>query len=176
MNLYLIGYRCTGKSSVGRTLADRLARPFIDTDQAVVQAAGASIARIVAEQGWPRFRELERRALTAAADGGDRVVATGGGIVADERNVTVMKRSGQVVWLTAEVRTIERRLAADAGTADGRPSLTGRDAAEEIRAVLAERMPLYAAAADLTIATDRATIAGLCRQILAALGWRKMET
>lgn len=106
-----------------------------------------------------------------AVSGMDRqVVATGGGIVLDDRNVSVMKKSGRIVWLTAGGRTIEERMRADAATAGSRPPLTGQGLIEEIASVLSERGPLYKKAADLMIDTDRETIASICDRIVNALG------
>ncbi len=167
MNLFLIGYRCTGKSTVGRTLADRIGWPFVDTDQIIVETASAPIARIVAEKGWPYFREQERMALANVAAGNRQVVATGGGIILDARNMAAMQASGSVVWLMAGEWVIRTRLLADAATAGSRPALTNRGLIAEISAVLAERTPLYAKAADLTIDTDGMAISSICDRIKA---------
>lgn len=168
MILYLIGYRCTGKTTVGRALARRLGWPFTDTDQIVAATAGTSIARIVDRNGWPYFREKERQALASVSELDHQVVATGGGIVLDDRNVAVMKNSGPVVWLKAGRKTIEARMLADAATAGNRPSLTGQGLTEEIESVLSERRPLYEKAADLAIKTDQEKIETLCDRIIAA--------
>jgi shikimate kinase len=162
MNLFLIGYRCTGKTTVGRALARRLGWTFVDTDDVVVGAAGTSIARMVEMHGWPTFRKNERQALAAVAAGSDQVVATGGGVVLDDRNIAVMQAAGKVVWLTAEEETIEKRMLADDATDSSRPSLTDQGRIAEIRQVLAERKPNYEKAADVTIATDHASIEKIC--------------
>lgn len=169
MNIFLIGYRCTGKSSVGRALARRLDWSFVDTDRIVVDTAGVSIARMVAADGWPSFRARERRVLQSVAAGDRQVVATGGGIVLDDRNIALMRQSGKMVWLTASGPTIAARMNADAGSAADRPSLTGRGRIDEIEAVLTERTPRYADAADLVVDTDRAAIAAVCDRIVDEL-------
>jgi shikimate kinase len=170
MNLYLIGYRCTGKTTVGKALAQRLGWPFSDMDRLIVETAGTRIDRMVAEKGWPYFREQERRALAALTAADRQVVATGGGIVLDARNVRDMQGTGKIVWLTAAEATIRTRMLADASTADNRPPLTGQGLIDEIVAVLAERRPLYQEAADITVDTDRETIAGVCERIVGILG------
>lgn len=169
MNLFLIGYRCTGKTTVGRALAGRLGWTFVDTDDLVVQAAGTTIARMVETRGWPYFRELERQTLAAVAKGRSQVVATGGGVVLDDRNIAAMQQAGKVVWLTADEATIARRMLADAATHASRPSLTDQGRIAEIRQVLAERRPRYEKAAEMTIETDHASIEMICDQILDAL-------
>lgn len=166
MNLFLIGYRCTGKTTVGRVLADRLGWSFVDTDSRIVDAAGISVARLVERIGWPGFRTQERQVLAAVAAGSRQVVATGGGIVLDTSNIETMKTSGLVVWLTASERTIATRMLADDKTSGNRPALTDRGPFDEIAAVLAERRPLYERAADLTLATDQETIETICDRII----------
>ena len=170
MNLFLIGYRCTGKTSVGKALARRLGWPFMDTDRMIVQTTGTSIARMVDENGWPFFREQERQVMETVSAVNRQVVATGGGIVLDARNVSAMKRSGTVVWLTASEKTIEERMLADDATAGNRPSLTGQGLIGEITSVLSERRPLYEMAADVAIDTDHEKIAAICDRIQVALG------
>ncbi|GAB6904673.1 Shikimate kinase [Desulfosarcina cetonica] len=166
MNLFLIGYRCTGKTSVGKLLARRLNRPFVDLDERVVATAGISIAAMVAASGWLFFRAREREALETVATGSNQVVSPGGGVILDPRNVATMKRHGVVVWLTATRETIAARLMADPATAANRPSLTDRGLMEEIDAVLAERVPLYQNAADLTITTDHRPIDAVVQRII----------
>jgi len=173
MNLFLIGYRCTGKTSVGGVLAQQLGWRFVDTDRMVVEAAGVSIVQMVADHGWPFFREQERQALISVSTGDRQVVSTGGGVVLDERNVSTMKQSGMIVWLTASQKTILTRLLGDPITAEGRPSLTRQGLTAEIASVLAERRPLYEKAADRVVATDRITIAAVCERIIVALGLYK---
>ena len=173
MNLFLIGYRCTGKTNVGEVLARQLSWRFLDTDRMVVESAGVSIVRMVADHGWPFFREQERQALASACAGDRQVAATGGGIVLDERNVAKMKQSGKIVWLTANPKTIEARMRGDDATEGNRPSLTGQGRLEEITSVLSERIPLYEKAAELVIDTDQRTIAAICKRIIAALGLQK---
>jgi shikimate kinase len=169
MNLFLIGYRCTGKTSVGEVLARQLGWRFLDTDRMVVESASISIVRMVADHGWPFFREQERQALASACAGDRQVAATGGGIVLDERNVAKMKQSGKIVWLTANPKTIEARMRGDDATEGNRPSLTGQGRLKEITSVLSERIPLYEKAAELVIDTDREKIVAICDRIVSAL-------
>jgi len=169
MNIFLIGYRCTGKTTVGKALAERLGRTFVDTDRMVAQAAGMTIARMVEAHGWPFFREREHEALAAVCAEKRRVVATGGGIVLDSRNRRAMEHSGTAVWLTASEKTIQDRMLGDETTAGSRPSLTGKGLLEEIETVLNERNPLYAKAAGLVVDADRATVDEICDRIIRQL-------
>ena len=149
--LFLTGPRGSGKSQVARLLGAEHSLPFCDTDLLVVRAAGKSIEAIVAEEGWPGFRAREKAALAEAAAmmaaaGGRAVVATGGGMVLDPENRAFMRQKGRVVYLSAPAHLLAARLAG--GERDPfRPSLSGLPPAEELSAVLAEREPLYRAAA-----------------------------
>ena len=165
MNVYLVGYRCCGKTGVGSALAGRLGWDFVDTDRLVTAAAGMDVAAIVARQGWEGFRRRERQVLRDICGRRRQVVATGGGIVLDRDNVAAMRRSGLVVWLKASPEVIAARMAADPDGAAGRPALTGLDSQAEIRAVLESRIPLYAAAAHLELDTDEAGVEEVCRQV-----------
>ncbi len=154
MNIYFIGYRCTGKTSVGRLLARRLAWSFVDTDDLVTARAGRPIAEIVARQGWPAFRDLERRVIREVAAAGRQVVATGGGAPCDRENRRLMVHRGLVVWLRAAPQVIAQRLADDVRSAHQRPALDGGDAVSEIDRLLAQREPLYREAAHIAVDTD----------------------
>jgi shikimate kinase len=154
MNIFLIGYRCTGKTSVGRLLAATLQWPFVDTDQAIVGEQGRSIKAIVSDEGWDRFRLLEKKMLSAVCGNRMQVVATGGGIVLDPANVALMKQHGTVVWLKANVETIYNRMLKDVATDQNRPALTRKKLRREIEDTLDERESLYIGAGDIEIETD----------------------
>ncbi|WP_167941036.1 shikimate kinase AroL [Desulfobaculum xiamenense] len=149
-NVYLVGLRASGKTSLGRALAKRLGREFLDTDELVRQAAGRDVADIVAEGGWESFRRMEREALRGIAADAGAVVATGGGIVLDAENRAFMRAGGPVFYLMADVALLMSRLAVD--PAEGqRPALTDLSPEDEMRATLAEREPLYLDAATFVL-------------------------
>jgi shikimate kinase len=168
-NIILTGYRATGKSVVGRMLAERLARAFLDMDRLIEERQGCSIRDLVAARGWPHFREVERKLLEELADRRDLVIATGGGAILHRQAWAALRASGLVVWLTADRQTICRRLASDGATEGQRPSLTGRGIEEEVAGVLAEREPLYREGSDLTIDTACRSVEEIVREIQAAL-------
>ncbi|MHB8829250.1 MAG: shikimate kinase [Syntrophales bacterium] len=154
MNIILIGYRCTGKTSVGRLLAEMSGRPFFDTDEQVCLRTGKTIDRIVAEAGWTAFRKEESSVIGELARLEGAVVATGGGAVLDPANAQCLKKNGRVIWLVASADTIIRRIGNDASSGENRPSLSGDPLAEEVRKTLAQREPLYRRIADLVVNTD----------------------
>lgn len=154
MNIILIGYRCSGKTSVGKHLARRLGWLFTDTDDYLVEKAGRSVRDIVKNKGWEGFRRLERDVVQEMCRRDKTVIATGGGAVLDTANIAAMQKSGLVVWLKVSPEKVQQRMAQDEKTGDFRPSLTSMGLYEEIVEVLTERTPLYEQAKDVSIDTD----------------------
>lgn len=156
MNLVLIGYRGTGKSTVARLLAERTGLAAVDADAEIERTAGRTVRDIFARDGEETFRAIESRVLAELSDRDGIVLAAGGGIVLREENRRVLAEMGQVVWLKADVDTILARVAGDPTTAARRPNLTAAGGREEVGELLARREPLYRGCADLTIdTTDR---------------------
>ena len=163
MNLVLIGYRGTGKSTVVELLATRLGWRAVSTDAQIVEQAQMKIPDIVAGHGWDYFRNLETEMCLALKDRDKLVIDTGGGLILRPENVEALKPNSLIFWLTATVTTITRRIADDTQ----RPALTaGKTFVEEIQEVLTERTPKYQAAADHTVATDDLSPEEIVSQIL----------
>ncbi len=154
-NIILIGYRATGKSSVGHQLALDGNLTFVDLDDDIVTHAGMTVEQMVSQYGWDHFRDLERSTLLAVSQGTNQVIATGGGAVLHRDIWPEVRQNSLMVWLQADVATICRRLAADEKSDSQRPSLTGQDISAEVEAVLAERRPLYEASSDVRIDSTR---------------------
>ena len=169
MNIVLMGYRCTGKTVAGRRLAERLGRPFYDTDQLVERQARRTISQIVAEQGWQAFREAETAVIRDLSGADHSVIALGGGAVLDIRNVESLKKNGLFVWLFAAAETIAARMERDAAGGAKRPSLTGEPSVSETHAIMAEREPLYRSLADLVVDTTRIEEEHVVEAILTGL-------
>jgi len=170
VRIVLIGYRCTGKTRVGRRLAERLGAAFVDTDERVEAEAGRAVAEIVRVEGWAGFRRRESAVLRRLGEEEACAVATGGGAVLDPRNREVLKGlGGLVVWLDASPEAVVRRMDADAGSRERRPGLTGLGPEDEVRSLLREREPLYRQAADVRIDTTDLTVdevvEEICREI-----------
>ena len=163
MNIVLVGYRGTGKSTVGRLLAARLGRDLVSTDAEIVKRAQRTIPEIVAQDGWEYFRDLESDICRDLASRDQLVIDTGGGAILRAQNVEALKKNSTVEWLTASVETIAKRIGGDRQ----RPSLTGANSfIDEIQDVLRERTPKYQAAADHSIATDDQSINQLVEALL----------
>ena len=167
--IILTGYRATGKSSIGKILADLLGFGFIDTDQAIEKRQGETIAEMVGRGGWDLFRRREEDILVELAGSKNKVIATGGGSVMHEDAWAKLRKNALVVCLTADVKTICKRLAADSDSEDQRPPLTEMGTMNEIAMVLKERQPLYQKNSDLTIRTDGKTPEEVAESIVAEL-------
>jgi shikimate kinase len=151
MNIVLIGYRGTGKSHVGRLLAEKLSFPYVSIDKAIVLRAGLSIPEIVERYGWPGFRDRESLEVKEMAVWDSIIIDTGGGVIERTENVELLRGNGCIVWLKASVETVVSRIKGN----DERPALTaGKTFTEEVAEVLERRTPLYRAAAMYEIDTD----------------------
>ncbi len=166
MNIVLIGYRGSGKSTVGPALAARLGWPFVDTDLIIEQRAGKTIREIFEHDGEPAFRDLESRVIAEVSASDRHVICAGGGAVLRPGNVAAMKRAGRVIWLTAPPETLWRRIQDDPRSRDTRPNLTGMGGCEEVRRLLEERIPAYRRAADLELDTAGQSIEEIIQTIL----------
>lgn len=166
MNLIMIGYRGTGKSTIGKMLAVQLNLEYVSLDEEVVKMAGMSIPEIVEKQSWEYFRDLEEKLVKACTSRDGQLLDTGGGVITRSSNIDRLRKSGTVCLLTATVEDIVDRIGSD----QGRPSLTGsKSFTDEVAEVLAEREPLYRKAAHFTVDTSESTPAELVRQIIRKL-------
>src|SRR6185503_7732340 len=141
MSIVLIGYRGSGKTSIGKRLADRLWQKCIDTDEMVVAKAGKSIADIFQQDGEAKFRALETESVKEAAAINEVVIALGGGAPLREENRRAIKDAGhRVVYLKCEPEELLKRINSDPMTGELRPHLTALGGGiDEINKVLAER-------------------------------------
>jgi shikimate kinase len=151
-NVFLIGYRGTGKTTIAPVLAEKLGYTWVDADRALEERCGRSVRTIFAEEGEAGFRDKEGALLEELGTNVGQVIATGGGIILREANRQLLRKTGRAIWLTADAPTIWQRLQTDPATAEQRPNLSVGGLAE-IEAMLRIRGPLYAGLADLTVDT-----------------------
>lgn len=145
----------TGKTSVGKRVAQSLDFEFVDTDEEIEKKTGQSIAQIFAESGEDEFRRIETEVLKACSQLNQRqVISTGGGIVVREENHQVLKTGGQVIWLRASPKTVYDRVKRN----HNRPLLETDDPLKTIKSLLATREPAYRKCADLKVNTDELSL------------------
>ncbi len=163
-NIYLVGFMGTGKTTLGKALAQRKKMIFLDLDELIELRERMTIPDLFARRGEEYFRRAETRALKEAAQERNFVIACGGGAVIREENVRLMKESGVVVCLTARPRDILART----GTCSHRPLLNVPDPQTRIRTLLAQRAPYYARA-DLTVETSGKSVSAALAALVKVL-------
>jgi shikimate kinase len=164
-NIFLVGMMGAGKTTLGRTLAQRLRMHFVDTDRLMVDRTGVPIATIFEIEGEAGFRKRESMVLAEVAQGDSQVVATGGGAILAAENREVMRRRGTVIYLRAEVDALWDRTRQD----PSRPLLQTPDPRATLASLLEKRDPLYREAAHVIVDTGAQTAAVLVNRVLAAL-------
>ena len=163
-NIALIGFMAVGKSAVGRNLAKRLGRRFVDLDRMIEKRAGFKVREIFELKGEPYFRELEKQTLAELLQQGDHVIATGGGVVMDEENLRLLREKTLLVCLTASTDTILARV----GNGNKRPLLKGSNQRERVEDLLKLRADKYAQA-HVTVDTSELTLEQVVNRIVAAM-------
>lgn len=167
-NIFLIGMMGCGKTSIGKALADRLNKTFVDTDAIIESSARKSISEIFEAFGEERFRELESTLFRERAKRENQVFATGGGIVLGQENLQILKESGFTVLLEASPRTLARRV----GSPAFRPLLEqAKDVENHLAKIWKEREKAYRSVASLTVNTDEMTTSAVVETII----WKVKE-
>lgn len=154
MKIFLIGYRCTGKTTIGKMIARRLNFNFIDTDHLIEKHLGLTILEIIEKQGWGKFRQIEKQILLDTKNNINTIISTGGGIIIDRDNQQFIKKNGVCIWLYADIQTIIARLNYDNKTLSLRPALTNKDLVEETNEIVKKRIPLYKNTSHIKIDTS----------------------
>ncbi len=163
MNIVLIGYRGTGKSAVGKLVAESLRMKCISMDARIVERAGMSIPEIVEKHGWTTFRDMESEVARELAKVDNIVIDSGGGVIERPENIDILRANSRMIWLKASVATIVSRIQGDTE----RPSLTGgKSFTEEVTEVLERRLPKYRDAAQYDIDTDQLTPEQIANRII----------
>lgn len=164
-NIFLIGFMGAGKSSIAKELSKKLQMNIVEMDQRIVQEQGMSINEIFEKYGEDHFRDIESQLILDLGNTEPVIVSCGGGVVIRQENSQYMKKSGKVVFLTAKPETIFERVR----YSKERPILNGNMNVEFIADLMAKRLPLYEAAADVMIHTDGKTVAQIAEEIIEAV-------
>lgn len=164
-NIFLVGMMGAGKTTIGRSLARRVGKTFLDTDQEIESRTGVRIAVIFEIEGEAGFRRRESEMLVSLAAGENQVLATGGGIVLDPRNRELLRARGCVVYLHAEPMELWQRTRLD----KNRPLLRTDDPRSRIAELYELRDPLYRETADIVVSTGRQSANALLIRLLATM-------
>ena len=165
-SIALIGFMGTGKTAVGKLLAEKLGKEFIGLDTLIEKKTGKSIPEIFRQDGEIRFRELEIEVTREIAEKNDAVIDCGGGIVLNKINIDRLKGSCVIVCLTASPAVILKRTSGDS---NGRPLLSVTERARQIKELIRFRRPFYERASDITINTSRMGADSVTRRIIEIL-------
>ncbi len=169
VNLYLVGFMGTGKTTIGRAVAQRLGFQLVDTDQEIEREQGRSITEIFERDGEPFFRELERRFIVSGHPAERAVVACGGGLVVQPGSLELLRERGVVICLHASIETILARTAKHRH----RPLLNVDDPDAQVRTLYAQREPVYQRAGTV-ILTDARSLTEVVAHVIRA--WRRDAT
>jgi shikimate kinase len=162
----LTGFMGTGKTAVGRILAEKLGKEFIELDALIEKKAGKSIPEIFADEGEIRFRELEIETVAELEGRKNTVIACGGGVVLNTINVLRLKKECVIVCLTASPRVILKRTSEDK---DSRPLLAVADREKQIKELLRYRRPFYEKSADFSVNTSILSVGSVAGKIIEIL-------
>ena len=165
MRIIFVGLPGSGKTTIGRQLARRLAWPFVDSDHVIEHRLGCSIREFFAREGEGSFRDVEQQVLDELSSTHDGVISTGGGAVLRETNRRHLRERGQVIYLRSTPEDIFRRVRHDTA----RPLLQVDDPLQRLRSLYEERDPLYRETAHFVIETGRPSVATLVNMILMQL-------
>lgn len=167
-NISLVGFRCTGKSTVAALLAQRLGFEHVNADQSIVDRAGKSISAIFEEDGEEAFRAIEADITAESCRRSGIILDTGGGALMNPQSFENVTSNCFVVLLEADIDTIIERMKEDPATSTNRPSLTDLDMRREVEHLLSIRNDTYRAAGDIVIDTTSNAYAAIVDEIVAA--------
>ncbi|MGN6733766.1 MAG: shikimate kinase [Candidatus Binatia bacterium] len=163
-NIALIGFMAVGKSAIGRTLAKKLRRRFVDLDRVIERAEGRKVREIFEHKGEAYFRQLEKQALAEVLEKNNQIIATGGGVILDDQNLQILREKALLIGLSAEMDVLLAR----AGDATKRPLLQGSNRRETIEDLLRQRAARYAQA-HVIIDTSNLTVDQVVKKIISML-------
>ena len=162
-NIALIGFMGAGKTAVGKALAEKLNKKFVEMDSLIEQKAGKSIPEIFQHDGETAFRELEIEVAKEVSGGENLVIACGGGVVLNKINIDRLKEESIIVYLTVSPRAVLKRISNDA---EVRPLLKVENPSSTIKELLRFRKPFYERAADIKVNTSNLDINSVVEQII----------
>jgi shikimate kinase len=166
-SIALIGFMAIGKSAVGKVLAAKTGKTFIEIDSLIEEKAGKSVKRIFREEGEIAFREYEIAMIKEFFFKKNLILACGGGAVLNKINIDRLKQEAVIIWLTASIQSILERIK---NSGETRPLISGKDLEKEVQSLLRFRQPFYQRAADIKVDTTGLTVDQAAEAILKKLG------
>ncbi|MHA1727587.1 MAG: shikimate kinase [Promethearchaeota archaeon] len=166
-NVVLIGFMGTGKTTVGKILADKLGKEFLEMDKIIEKKANKSIPEIFSEDGEIKFRELEMEVAKELSGKKDSVIAAGGGVVLNKLNIDYLKRTAEIILLKATPKDIYDRISLDGK--EKRPLLNNEDPMGEIKKLLEFRKPFYEMATNTSVSTHNKTLRKITEEIITII-------
>jgi len=161
-SIALIGFMGTGKTVVGKAVAEKLGKDFVELDVLIEQKAGKPISEIFQQHGEAAFRELEIEVIKRVTENKKQVIACGGGVILNKINIDRLKKDSVIVYLTASPKVILERVSDD----EERPLLQVTNPALTIQELLRFRKPFYEQAADIRIDASKLDINAVTEQII----------
>jgi len=156
MNIILIGMRGSGKTTIGKMLAEKLNMGFIETDAIIEKKIGESIIDIIEKSGWQKFRKIEHCIIKEVSSFNNCIISTGGGVVLNNKNVKLLRNNGIIIWLDTDVNILINRI----GNNYHRPFLTNKKTAkEDITEAYNNRIIFYKNASSVKIVNNDYPIA-----------------
>lgn len=162
-NIVLIGFMGTGKTTIGKALAQRLNRTFVDTDLCIEEKSKLNIAEIFALYGEKGFRQMEERIIIQVSKQQEAVISTGGGIVLNEDNISRLREKGKLYLLNGNIETIISNLKT---STSNRPLLNNEDLTMKVEELLSFRRGLYHSSADIIVDINKKSITSIVDEIL----------
>lgn len=169
MNIILIGFRCSGKTTIGKILSERLSRKFIDVDDYIESKINMTIRQIFEAKGESYFRLLESDMLSELSKLDGKIIATGGGAVLKYKNIHNLKRNGIIIFLEVDPDSAYERIKKNKENIRKRPRLTNKDLYTEIKEQLEFRRPYYLNTADFVIKTTEKEAEDIIAEIMSIL-------
>lgn len=167
-NIVLVGMSGAGKTSVGKYIARKLNREFIDTDDIIIKTTGRTIDSIFKEDGEDHFRQLEKKVINKISSFENKVISTGGGVIINKENVDMLKGKGIIYYLSASIDTLYKNLSSSIKEDEGRPLLkNSEDLIEGIERLYMERESLYISSADYIIDVNGKSLDAIGDEIIS---------
>ncbi len=161
-NIVLIGFMGTGKTTVGKVLAEKLEMDFIDIDSLISERLGKTISQFFHENGEVAFREIEKAVVEEVSNLSNTIISCGGGVVLHEENITNLRKNGKTILLMANEETIYNRIKTD----QSRPLLKNGMGIEKIKELLQYRRELYTKSADVIVNTEGKSPEAVCNEMI----------